>query len=177
MSRGLIDELGGVSRAIQMAKQAAGLAADDAVRVLEVSRAKVSPLGRWGLLSEMPVPKPGSSTDLPFGLPNLLPSPQTSPLALIAGGGGASASLPALGLMALQFMLGGNSAASGAMGPAAAIGAPLLIDALIATMAATSSASSAPLAMDAVVVEGVGSQALLSQGSAAGCDSGSLFDV
>jgi hypothetical protein len=80
-------------------------------------------------------------------------------------------------LLALQFMLGGKSAAPGAMGPAAAIGAPLLIDALFATMAATSSASSAPLAMDAVVVEGVGSQALLSQGSAAGCDSGSLFDV
>jgi ClpP class serine protease len=57
VSRGLIDELGGISRAIQMAKQAAGLAADDAVRVLEVSRAKVSPLGGCGLLSAMPVPK------------------------------------------------------------------------------------------------------------------------
>ena len=79
--------------------------------------------------------------------------------------------------MVLQFMLGGNSAAQGVMGPAAAVGAPLLIDALFATMAAATSASSAPLAMDSIVVEGVGSQALLSQGGAAGCNSGSLFDV
>ena len=44
VSRGLIDELGGISRAIQVAKQAAGLGTDDTVRVLELSRAKVSPL-------------------------------------------------------------------------------------------------------------------------------------
>jgi protease-4 len=38
---GLVDSLGGVSRAIQLAKLAAGLKLDERVRVLEVSRAKV----------------------------------------------------------------------------------------------------------------------------------------
>lgn len=42
VTRGLIDELGGITRAIQIAKEAAGIAAADAVRVLEVSRAQVS---------------------------------------------------------------------------------------------------------------------------------------
>lgn len=44
---GLVDALGGVTRAVQLAKQAAGLAADEAVRVLEVSRAKVG-AAWWG---------------------------------------------------------------------------------------------------------------------------------
>lgn len=38
---GLVDAVGGISRALQLAKQAAGLAADEGVRVLELSRAKV----------------------------------------------------------------------------------------------------------------------------------------
>lgn len=41
---GLVDAVGGVGRALQLAKQAAGLAQDEAVRVLEVSRARTSPL-------------------------------------------------------------------------------------------------------------------------------------
>ena len=36
-----MDAVGGISRALQLAKQAAGLAADEGVRVLELSRAKV----------------------------------------------------------------------------------------------------------------------------------------
>jgi protease-4 len=40
---GLVDALGGVSRALQLAKAAAGLKAAEGVRVLELSRAKVGP--------------------------------------------------------------------------------------------------------------------------------------
>lgn len=38
---GLVDHVGGLWRAIQLAKREAGLAADEAVRVLEVSKAQV----------------------------------------------------------------------------------------------------------------------------------------
>lgn len=43
---GLVDALGGLNRALRMAKEAAGLAADESVRVLEVSRAQV---GGWAV--------------------------------------------------------------------------------------------------------------------------------
>jgi protease-4 len=42
---GLVDAVGGVSRAVQLAKQAAGLKLDEGVRLLEVSRAKVCLVG------------------------------------------------------------------------------------------------------------------------------------
>ena len=48
---GLVDAVGGLNRALQLAKQAAGLALDERVRLLEVSRAKVgrgAPLGGLG---------------------------------------------------------------------------------------------------------------------------------
>jgi len=45
---GLVDAVGGLNRALQLAKQAAGLALDERVRLLEVSRAKVGWLGVKG---------------------------------------------------------------------------------------------------------------------------------
>ena len=45
---GLVDAVGGLNRALQLAKQAAGLALDERVRLLEVSRAKVGARAGWG---------------------------------------------------------------------------------------------------------------------------------
>ena len=39
---GLIDAVGGIRKAIALAKQAAGIAEEDGVRLVELSRAKVS---------------------------------------------------------------------------------------------------------------------------------------
>ena len=42
MTLGLIDAVGGIRKAIALAKQAAGIAEEDGVRLVELSRAKVS---------------------------------------------------------------------------------------------------------------------------------------
>lgn len=147
---GLVDAVGGLNRALQLAKQAAGLALDERVRLLEVSRAK------------------------------------TSPLALVSGGG---ASLPALGMLVLQSLVGG-SAAQGAAATQVAAGAPLLLQALAAVAGGAGSsgmpsgtgglASGQVMAqMPDLVVEGVASQALLAAAPAVGSPnsgSGGLFD-
>jgi hypothetical protein len=106
--------------------------------------------------------------------------PQTSPLQLITGGGGASLSAT-LGMLLLQSLFNGGSPFQGAMATGATAGAPLLMQALSAAMAGSAAGAEALPAAGAVraempdiVVEGVASQALL----AAGCapSSSPLFD-
>ena len=112
--------------------------------------------------------------------------PQTSPLALVSGGG---ASLPALGMLVLQSLAGG-SAAQGAAATQVAAGAPPLLQALAAVAGGAGSsgmpsgtgglASGQVMAqMPDLVVEGVASQALLAAAPAVGSPSsgsGGLFD-
>ncbi len=43
VSIGLVDAVGGIRKAIALAKEAAGIAQDEGVRLLELSRAKVRP--------------------------------------------------------------------------------------------------------------------------------------
>lgn len=119
------------------------------------------------------------------------PAPQTSPLQLVGGG----ASLPAaIGMLLLQTLAAGGSAAQGAAATQAAVGAPVLLDTLVASLANAGSSTgvSSPLggmaatglqgqvmaAMPDIAVEGVASQALLAASSAASSiSSGGLFDV
>jgi protease IV len=92
-TKGLVDAIGGVQTAIALAKEAAGMKADDRVRVIEVSRASVSPL------------------------------------ALLTGGGGATAFAP-LRVMAMVMALlqGGGDGSAGLYG---ALGAPVLLEAML----------------------------------------------
>lgn len=46
--RGLVDVLGGLHEAVELVKQAAGIAPDERVMLLEVSRARTSPLALLG---------------------------------------------------------------------------------------------------------------------------------
>ena len=216
---GLVDALGGLNRALQLARQAAGLAADEAVRVLEVSRAKVRTgwggarcravsawygLGSccgagWGLLW---CKAPGSGqqaicSNSPALTPPYASQPlQTSPLALLSGGG---ASLPAaIGMLVLQSLAAGGSAAQGVAATQAGAGAPLLLQALAAAAmggggaaagipAGAAEAGLAPgqvmASMPDVAVEGVASQALLAASAGSGLQlplggggGGGLFD-
>lgn len=48
LSRGLIDAVGGVGRALAIAKQAAGIPQEETVTVIEMGRAKRSPLALLG---------------------------------------------------------------------------------------------------------------------------------
>lgn len=99
---GLIDALGGVNRALQLAKEAAGLEADERVRVLEVSRGKTSPLAVLSgggaslgmlLLQALATGSPAqgaASLSTAAGAPLLLQS-----MLAAAGGGGMAASVGA----------------------------------------------------------------------------------
>lgn len=193
---GLIDAVGGLNRALQLAKQAAGLALDERVRLLEVSRAKVGGrverggwVGRvWGFGQSQCMPTLIAFHRPSVPEPRCCPPPliylQSSPLALLSGGG---ASLPAMGMLLLQSLAGG-SAAQGAAATHVAAGAPLLLQAL-AVVAGGAASSSVPSGtgglaagqvlaqMPDMAVEGVASQALLTAGSApvGGSGSGGLF--
>jgi len=127
-SKGLVDALGGLWRAVALAKEAAGLKPEDKVTLLEVSRASVSPL------------------------------------ALLAGGG-ATAGLPGMAMLGLllQSVFGGNS--MGGVSPAAAVGAPVLFDALLTAAAV----GGGPLAgvggslEEALMLRGLSSGAVMAQ--------------
>ena len=100
---GLVDAVGGLQRAIALAKEEAGIKPEEKVRLLEVSRASVSPL------------------------------------ALLTGGGGATAGLGPLrvaasGVLMLQALIGGGGVAG--LTPAAAVGAPALMEMLAAVVGA-----------------------------------------
>lgn len=190
---GLVDVVGGFNRAVALAKEAAGIPADQPVRLQEYSRAKVRkkrclPLVKARLLSNpmsrgcrnVPRPKyeavvfifsglsfrmPPSLVNLtvclynlslmygyqplqawaghvhtPFSPPQhvLLACPcllQTSPLALLSGGGAsasASPSLLAMGWLLLQAVAGLQPGAAGASAAASsAAGAPALLGAVL----------------------------------------------
>lgn len=111
---GLVDAVGGINRAIALAKEAAEIDAKEKVRLLEVSRG------------------------------------QFSPLQLISGGGGASMSMQmaATAVLLLKSIMGvgypGSNSVSGGNGaltPAAAIGAPALMEIMAALLASTGSGS------------------------------------
>ncbi|KAL4448020.1 hypothetical protein ABPG75_005239 [Micractinium tetrahymenae] len=153
---GLVDHVGGLWRAVQLAKREAGLAADEAVRVLEVSRAQTSPLQLLG---------GGASAPAALGLLLLQALAGGSP-AQGAQAAAATAGAPLL-LQALAASRGG-SAAGGAAAAAASAAQTLegLADGRVLA------------AMPDILVEGVASQALLGQpgfGSDSG-SSGGLFD-
>ena len=156
VERGLVDHLGGLNRAVQLAKQAAGLAADEAVRLLEVSRAQTSPLALVG----------GGASAGPAGLGMLL-------AAALAGGS------PAAGAAALQAGAGAPLLAQVVAAGLGLAGAGEA-SAASAAMAVESLASGRPLAaMPDVSIEGSASQALLksSQAGFGGLSSGGgLFD-
>ncbi len=109
---GLVDAVGGINRAIALAKEAAEIDATEKVRILEVSRG------------------------------------QFSPLQLISGGGGASLQMAATAtaMLLLQSVMGirgtTTAAASGTGGlsPAAALGAPALMEIMAAMSTATAGA-------------------------------------
>ncbi len=100
---GLVDAVGGINRAIALAKEAAEIDATEKVRIVEVSRG------------------------------------QFSPLQLISGGGGASLQMAATAVLLLRSVLGlGNSSSGGSgLSPAAAIGAPALMEIMAAISAST----------------------------------------
>ncbi|KAI3438408.1 hypothetical protein D9Q98_000839 [Chlorella vulgaris] len=133
---GLVDSLGGVSRAIQLAKLAAGLKLDERVRVLEVSRAKTSPL-------QLITGGGGASLSATLGMLLLQSvfnggSPSQGAMAT-----GAAAGAPLL-MQALSAAMAGSAAGAEALPAAGAVRAE----------------------MPDIVVEGVASQALLAAGCA-----------
>jgi len=109
---GLVDAVGGINRAIALAKEAAEIDSNEKVRLLEVSRG------------------------------------QFSPLQLISGGGGASMSMQmaATAVLLLKSLMGveypnSSTSVSGGNGalttPAAALGAPALMEIMAAISAST----------------------------------------
>ncbi|KAL4444953.1 hypothetical protein ABPG77_004003 [Micractinium sp. CCAP 211/92] len=153
---GLVDHVGGLWRAIQLAKREAGLAPDEAPRVLEVSKAQTSPLQLVG---------GGASGPAALGLLLLQALAGGSP-AQGAQSLAASVGAPAL-LQALAASLGGSAAGSAA---AAAASAAQTMEGLADGRVLA--------AMPEIAVEGVASQALLRQGGMGGDSSsgGGLFD-
>lgn len=89
LKAGLVDALGGVQRAIEMAKEAAGIPADEAVSVLEVSRGNASPLT---LLT-------GATTGAAAGPVGALVAVATATMAVLRGQSPDAAVATALGLM------------------------------------------------------------------------------
>lgn len=107
---GLVDAVGGINRAIALAKEAAEIDSNEKVRILEVSRG------------------------------------QFSPLQLISGGGGASMSvqMAATAVLLLRSIMGvgnNNNSLTGALTPAAAIGAPALMEIMAAISTSTGGGS------------------------------------
>lgn len=155
---GLVDAIGGLNKAIVLAKEEAGIKPEEKVQLLEVSRAQVSPL------------------------------------ALLTGGGGATAGLGPLGVVASGFLMLQSLVGGGAAGltPAAAVGAPALMEMLAAVVGAGSVDGGAAegallkgLAGGAVMaqlpelnVDGVASRALMQMNSNGGSSSfgSELFD-
>ncbi|MEW5315537.1 MAG: hypothetical protein WDW38_006958 [Sanguina aurantia] len=96
LARGLIDAVGGVSRAVAIAKQAAGIPQEESVTIVEMGRAKRSPLALLGLGASV-------SASLPL-LALLVSSTQGVPLStamqglssLVSGSNGLAGALPML---------------------------------------------------------------------------------
>jgi protease IV len=105
---GLVDAVGGINRAIALAKEAAEIDINEKVRILEVSRG------------------------------------QFSPLQLISGGGGASMSLQmaATAVLLLKSVMGvGGGSNNASISPAAALGAPALMEIMAAISTSTGSSN------------------------------------
>jgi hypothetical protein len=99
-ARGLVDVVGGLWEAVALAKQAAGIPAEEKVTVTEVTRAATSPLA---LLAGGGAAAGAAS----------------AALAALARGGAPSAALATgVGAAALQQLLAGAASAPGGVGPA-----------------------------------------------------------